>query len=85
MKKRNSLCLPALRERTIHTLHIKISRFYISTLSFQQDQDSNFSRKHRHQNFEEQNECMTSWDRRQKAAEINIEYKKKAPEACFFS
>ena len=48
-------------------------QFYVSTLSFERDQHPNFSRKHRRQNFEEQNECMTSWDRRQKAAEINIE------------
>ena len=45
-----------------------------------------FARKHRRQNFEEQNECMTSLDRREKEAESNIEWKKKkAPEACFFS
>ena len=58
---------------TINDGNYQRGGFYISTLSFQQDQDSNFSRKHRRQNFEEQNECMTSWDRRQKAAENNIE------------
>ena len=58
-------------------------RFYVSNLSFERDQHSNFSRKHRRQNFEEQNECITSLERREKAVESNIEWKKKkAPEAC---
>ena len=56
-------------------------RFYVSTLSFEPNQHSNFSRKHRRQNFEEQNEYMTSLNRWEKAAESNTEWKKKkAPE-----
>ena len=40
---------------------------------FSQINNQIFSRKHRRQNFEEQNECMTSLDRREKAVESNIE------------
>ena len=54
MNKRNFSCFLALRERTIHTLHMKYQdirrnlstcRFYVSPLSFEPDQLSNFMRK----------------------------------------
>ena len=54
MNKRNFSCFLALRERTIPTLHMKYQdirrnlstwRFYVSPLSFEPDQLSNFMRK----------------------------------------
>ena len=65
---------------------INVAVFMFRLYLFSQINIQIFSRKHRRQNFEEQNECMTSLDRREKEAESNTEWKKKkAPEACFFS
>ena len=85
-KKWSKTCLPALRECTIHTLHMKISRYMkefinVAVLRFDfifwAKSTFKFFEKTPPQNFEEQNECMTSLNRREKAAESNIEWKKK--------